>query len=337
MRPILMIALLINTTVAAGSAQTVKLDPNQNHLFLVADKAATLQPHLDQGAAHGLQVIFGNNQGIYLRRVEGQGSPEAYRAIMDDSTQDFEKGLNAEGERGYRVIPTTLTRAGNNSVAIMRRRGEDSTAFRYRVLPSDDALEKKLGDLRSKGFSVIGVFTQQSGMAAAMGRPGRMHVVLEASGGTDAPSGSGSAVLKWRAVSTLRASTLEKELNEAGANGYRVRGGSFMNVLVEQAEPAAKFSYRVIGTRRANTAIEEIQQAGRDGYRVLPFAIMDNPSTKLEVVFLLERSAASAPSYEYVPSELGSHTLLDGLVTKGFTPAALVYQGDYFILFERPS
>ena len=108
-----------------------------------------------------------------------------------------------------------------------------------------------------------------------------------------------------------------------------------MNVLVEQADPTAKFSYRVIGTRRANTAIEEIQQAGRDGYRMLPFAIMDNPSTKGEVVFLLERSTASASSYEYVHLVFGSHTFLDGLVSKGFAPAALVYQGDYFILFER--
>jgi hypothetical protein len=63
---------------------------------------------------------------------------------------------------------------------------------------------------------------------------------------------------------------------------------------------------------------------------------MDNPSTKGEVVFLLERSTANAPSYEYVHSVFDSHTLFDSLVTKGFAPAALVYQGDYFILFERP-
>ena len=107
-------------------------------------------------------------------------------------------------------------------------------------------------------------------------------------------------------------------------------------MLVEQADPAAKFSYRVIGTRQANTAVKEIQQAGRDGYRLLPVAIMDNPSTKQEVVFLLERSTASASSYEYVHSLLKSHAFLDDLVTKGFAPAALVYQQDYFMLFERP-
>ena len=105
MRHVLMIALLLNTTLAAGSAQKVKLDPNQNHLFLVADKAATLQPELNQAASHGLQVIFGNNEGIYLRRVEGQGSPGAYRAIMDNSTQDFEKGSMPQASRAIASFP----------------------------------------------------------------------------------------------------------------------------------------------------------------------------------------------------------------------------------------
>jgi hypothetical protein len=129
---------------------------------------------------------------------------------------------------------------------------------------------------------------------------------------------------------------MEKELNEAAVDGYRVRGGSLMNVLVEKGESPAKYSYRVIGAIRGATSQDEIRQAGREGFRVLTAAIMHNPGSKLELVFLMERSATGAHSYEYCFLD-PTHTadMLDGLQRGGFAPVALVLHGSYFLLFEK--
>ena len=297
MRYAVVTAVVLITTMATLWAQKIPIDPAQNHLFVLADKTSTLQMLLDQAASSGLHVLFGSDQGVFLTRAATNDAPGAYRPIAANGTQEFERALNGGGEQGFRVIPATLTRSGNDTVAIMRRAPGGPTPSRYRVLAADDGFDKNLTDLASKGFVSIGVFTQQSGMAAQLGRPGRLYVVLEAVDGTASealPAASG----RLRVLSTTRTSTMEKEINQAAAEGYRVKGGSFMNVLVEKVDDqSAKCNYRVIAVTRGTTLRDEIRQAGREGYRVVPSAVMGNPGSKLETVVVMEHSAEGSRSY----------------------------------------
>ena len=333
-----LIATLLTATMVSLWAQKVTIAPNQNHLFLSSDKPSTLQLALDQAASSGLHVVFGSNQGVFLTRVS-TGAPGGYRPIADNRVDEFERALNAGGEQGFRVVPETLTRSGNNTLTVMRRAPGGATPYRYRVLASDDAFEKNLSDLASKGFSLVGVFTQQSGMAASLGRPGRLHAVLESSGSGTAANTPVPAGGPFRVVSAVRTSAMEKEINQAAADGYRVKGGSFMNVLVEKVDaPPAKYTYRVIGASRGTTLQDEIQQAGREGYRVVPSAIMGNPGSKSETVVLMEHAAANSRSYEYhfvIPSADSMGPELDGLLANGFAPVGLFMHVTYVILFEK--
>jgi hypothetical protein len=333
---IVVATILLAAAVAAPRAQKVTASLEQGHQLLLADNTSKLQAALDQAASQGLHVVFGRDQGLYLRRPGSSDGPGTYRPIADDRPEDFEKALNMAGAQGFRLLPTTLTRSGGNTLGVMQRVSGTPIVYRYRVIPSSDALDKELGDLASSGLRPIGVFTQQSGMAASLGRPGRMYAVVEGADGPTSPGAAPAAAIRYRALSTLRASTLEKELNEAAAGGYRVKGGSFMNMLLEQSEGSAKYSYRVLGAARGSTIREEIDAAARDGYRVLPSAIMANPSSKAEVVFVLERSNENPRAYKYafVDAE-GPLVAVESKVQEGFTPVALVQHGGYNILFER--
>jgi hypothetical protein len=195
------------------------------------------------------------------------------------------------------------------------------------VVPSNDGLERNIRDLALKGFSIVGVFTQQSGMAATvLGRPGRLYAVLEASGGvsisTTMPPGS-----EYRMISALRASTVQEELNQAAREGYQVVGGSFMNVLLEKrAGSRSEYSYRVIGAIRGGTLQNEIEEAGRAGFRVVQAAIMSNPNSRAETVVVMERVSASARRYEYrwvSASRLADSRAFDNLSAESYTPIAL--------------
>jgi hypothetical protein len=326
-RHTLVAAIVLTTTVGTLWAQNRSIAPNQNALFLLADQTAALQMALDEAASSGLSVVFGSNQGIYFRRDATKQS--AYRPVAHKRTEDFERALNGAGQQGFRAMPETLTISGYDAPVIMRRaRDAGSSPIRYRVLASDDKLDKNLSDAAAKGFLPIGVFTRQSGMAEMLGRPGRMYVVLEALSGGAAANASMATGSRYRRLSALRPSTLEKELNEVAADGYRVKGGSLMNVLVEKGELPAKYSYRVIGAIRGATIQDEIRQAGREGFRVLTAAIMHNPSAKLEIVFLMERSATGAHSYEYALLD-PTHTadMLDDCGAVDSLPSRWCYMG----------
>ena len=163
-------------------------------------------------------------------------------------------------------------------------------------------------------------------MAFKLGRPGRLHLAMEIRA-EDSGEGTAPANCWLRQVSSVRTSTLERELNEAASAGYRVVGGSLMSVALQKVDiSTTTYSYKVVGANRGNTLAAEIQQAGREGYRVLPGAIMPNPGSRLETVVVMERPSTALRSYEYAfvaPSANASAALVD-LGEKAFTPVALI-------------
>ena len=184
MPSLVVILILLTATVSVLAAQKPTLAPNQNHVVLAANDASELQKGLDGASSMGLRVLFGSHDGVFLSRSQVPDPTGTYRAIRENSSDRLERALNAAGEQSFRLIPATLTRSETGTVAVVRRAAGVVTPYRYRVVPSDDGLARNIRDLALKGFSFVGVFTQQSGMAATvLGRPGRLYAVLEASGG----------------------------------------------------------------------------------------------------------------------------------------------------------
>jgi hypothetical protein len=337
MRRFTLAALFVAAVCAGASAQT-KIPPEQDYLFVLADKASAFQTALGEGAASGLEAVLAAGQGVLMARTP-TASTWTQNPILSNISS-FEKELNAAGARGFAALPSTLTKAGDQLFVIMRRAPNDANPRAYQVLERDDAFEKNMADLGSKGYSTIGVFAHLSGMAARLGRPGRLYAVLQAEAGQPV------AAAQFRVVSTMRTSTLEKEINEAAAGGYRVLGSALMNVLLMKGgDGSARYSYRLIGATNGRTLAKEIRQAGQEGYRLMPSTIMGNPGTRAETVLLMERASASK-SYDYDFVDANSKTAaleLAILKKNGLDPVAILspvaigfgIEGPYNVVFEK--
>ena len=337
MRRLTLAAPFVIAVFASVSAQT-KIPPEQDFLFVVGDKASAFQTALGEAAAGGLEAVLAAGQGLLMTR-SATASTWTYKPILSNISS-FENELNAAGAQGFAALPSTLTKAGDQPFVIMRRAPNDADPRAYRVLERDDAFENKIADLASKGFSTIGVFAHLSGMAARLGRPGRLYAVLQAGGGQPV------AASQFRVVSTMRTSTMEKEINEAAAEEYRVLGSALMNVfLMNGGDGSAKYSYRLIGATRGSTLAKEIQQAGEDGYRLMPSTIMGNPSARAETVLLMERASASKSyDYDFVDPKSKTAALELAIQRKnGLSPVAILspvavgfgINGPYSIVFEK--
>jgi hypothetical protein len=77
------------------------------------------------------------------------------------------------------VVATTLTRSGGDTLWRYVARPRYSHCLSLSRRPLKRRVGQGNGRLGVNGLRPIGVFTQQSGMAASLGRPGRLHVVVE--------------------------------------------------------------------------------------------------------------------------------------------------------------
>jgi len=106
--------------------------------------------------------------------------------------------------------------------------------------------------------------------------------------------------LEYRVLATSRTSTMEKELNQAAAAGYRfskAMGGKSANggqeVIVAMVKnPAAPgqgiLKYRLLATTRTSTMQKEMQQAANDGYAYLEQTVFETAFGGKEVVVIME-------------------------------------------------
>ena len=108
-------------------------------------------------------------------------------------------------------------------------------------------------------------------------------------------------------LATSRTSTMEREMNEAAASGYRfeaVMGGDtefgdaeLVAVMVRDSS-AARRVYRILATSSTSTMQAELEEAGAEGYDYRGQTVYSSLFGGLEVVVILERAAA-APAVRY--------------------------------------
>ena len=107
--------------------------------------------------------------------------------------------------------------------------------------------------------------------------------------------------LEYRILATSKTSTMEKELNAAGAAGYRfskAMGGKSANggqeVIVAMMRDAGASAegvrkYRLLATNRTSTMQKELQEAGAQGYVLLGLAVGKTEIGGDEIVTILRR------------------------------------------------
>jgi hypothetical protein len=144
---------------------------------------------------------------------------------------------------------------------------------------------------------------------------------------------------RYLLLATERTSTMQKEIDEAAARGYRVvtasmKESSEVVVLLQQTN--AKYGYRLVATTRTETLQREINDAADAGYSIVPRAVTGKGD---EVIVLMEKGAEGpAPPRYHVLSTERTSTMekeINQASAKGYAVIALAGRGQHVAILER--
>jgi hypothetical protein len=148
-------------------------------------------------------------------------------------------------------------------------------------------------------------------------------------------------------LSTVKIQTMEKELDEAAAQGFRVLYGAptasldmalFLKHL-EKSE-AAPYTYKILATSRFKTMEKEMNEIGVNGFRLLPRTIIFKQGfITSELAMVLEHAPDSSSKYEYkliyASKETKLHKKIDESTAEGFVPVTMITLGANVIVMEK--
>ena len=151
---------------------------------------------------------------------------------------------------------------------------------------------------------------------------------------------------RYLMLATVKTSTMQKELDEAAAKGFRVVTGSPTStaewaVLLERvADSNAPYTYKLLATTRIATMRKELNEMAAEGYRLLPRTMTSKDGFwSMEVVMLVEKAPDSDKRYEYrlyaTTSEKKMRAEIEKAEAEGFTLAGMVSRGEHMVIMER--
>jgi len=143
-----------------------------------------------------------------------------YRILATSKTSTMEKELNAAGATGYRFSKAMGGKSANGGqeviVAMMRDPGSSVEGVRkYRLLATNrtSTMQKEMQQWADEGYA----YRDQTVFESAFG--GKEVVVI-----MELDPSSKQVHSTYRLLATTRTSTMQKELQEAGAQGYVLLG-----------------------------------------------------------------------------------------------------------------
>jgi hypothetical protein len=129
-------------------------------------------------------------------------------------------------------------------------------------------------------------------------------------GGTDNAPSSTSGQVEYRMLAANKTSTMEKEMNQAGAEGFRFEGvmggetagGGAEAVVIMSRKPSTddpRYTYKLLATNRTSTMQKELSAAGESGFLYKGQTVYSSAFGGREVVVILERQDGAEAAYEY--------------------------------------
>jgi hypothetical protein len=160
---------------------------------------------------------------------------------------------------------------------------------------------------------------------------------------------------RYLLLAAQRTGTMQQEINEAAAKGFRVVAasrteGTEVIVLLEQSKD--KYQYRLLATTRTGTLQREISEAAEAGYRIVPRAVTTkrtsgglgnalggNNRNEGELLVLMEKGPEGTANAQYqvlatertgtLQKEIGQASI------NGYTLVALASRGEHVAILER--
>lgn len=164
----------------------------------------------------------------------------------------------------------------------------------YKLLATNRTatMEKELNQAADAGYSYQAVMGGETGFG------GKEVVIVMARG----LSGSSEARSRkrYKLLATQRTSTMQKEIAQAGEEGFEYKGqtvfetafgGKEVVVILErdQEAKAQRITYKVLATNRTSTMEKELREAGEAGYQIAGMSVGKTAFGGSEVVCILKR------------------------------------------------
>lgn len=152
---------------------------------------------------------------------------------------------------------------------------------------------------------------------------------------------------KYLLLATTKTSTMQEELNQAAALGFRVitgspTSGSEMAVLLEQTGAETEpYQYLLLATTRTGTMQKELNAAAQKGFRLLPSTMIAKNQAfgGVEVVVLMEKAPGKDQTYKYQLLATNRTSTLQKEILEyldyGFTLIGMVSRGEHMVIMEQ--
>lgn len=162
----------------------------------------------------------------------------------------------------------------------------------YKLLATNktSTMQKEMNEAADQGFRFGGVM----GGETAFG--GSEVVVI-----TQKLAAGDKGRFAYKLLATNKTSTMQKEMQEAGDEGYEYKGqtvfrttfgGKEVVVILEvdrQSKDRATYEYRLLATKKTSTMQKELSEAGAQGFQFVGVTVAETSFGGNEVVSILRR------------------------------------------------
>ncbi|MEK7750829.1 MAG: hypothetical protein AAB654_02855 [Acidobacteriota bacterium] len=168
--------------------------------------------------------------------------------------------------------------------------GADAPKYDYRLLATSrtSTMEKEMNEAAAAGYVFAGVMGGETAMGG-----NEVVVVMIKNLSAEAPGGK-----KYKLLATSKTSTMQKETQQAGDEGFEYRGqtvfesalgGKEVAVIMERdpGTPAVRRAFRLVATSRTSTMQKELREAGEAGFRLLGLTVSKTAFRGSEIVCVL--------------------------------------------------
>jgi hypothetical protein len=226
---------------------------------IIARSLQQLQMAADRG--YRIVPLADSRMGLLLVKAPAGATPVEYLMVSTSRTRTFEEELNGASASGYRFVRLV---GGLDAVVERPKVSTTTRTHEYLVLATDllQTMEDELRGPAAVGFQVVG----QARARTPVRKREEEIAVLER------PL---SEALRTRTeyllLDTVTVSTLERELRQAAARGYRMtpmQGGWGNTALLGKpiGDVDAVVEYRVLSTLRSRTMQKEMDEMSAEGY-----------------------------------------------------------------------
>lgn len=165
--------------------------------------------------------------------------------------------------------------------------------FDYKLLATSktSSMEKEMNRAADEGF----VFASVMGGESAFG--GKEVIVVMKKGANALPA----ANRRYLLLATQKTSTLQRELQQAGDDGFEYRGqtvfesafgGREVSIIMERAGSSStgRREFKVLATSKTSTMENELRQAGETGFELIGMVIGKTALGGREVISILRKA-----------------------------------------------